>query len=155
MVCSCVYKNSQYWGPVLWSLLHHIPRKIQYVSNIARAIEFIQNFFIALPCAECHQHAKAYIMSHPIVLSNPLNLIISKYELSLYLFHFHNTVNLRLNKPILHNHDIYYLQPIAPVNIMALTSIFNNEDNKKFFESHLTFHQKIWLKNIISFYSFL
>lgn len=152
MVCSCIFNQSRHFGPVLWNLLHNIPRKLQQPNNMQLAINFIINAYVILPCHDCQTHAHSYLMTHPIVLSNPCNIIITKYELSKYLFDFHNAVNLRLQKPILLSHDIYYLQSIPPVNWQSINLIYSNAHNKKFFSQFLDQNQKNFLQNMIALY---
>ena len=84
------------WGAKYWGVLHNIaasyPDKPTRTQK-AKMKELITNLIENIPCEDCKVHAKKYIKTHKIKVTN-------KQELSKYLCNFHNNVNERLGKPI-------------------------------------------------------
>lgn len=89
-----VPKNT--WGPIGWHWLHMIaiaypvsPTNIEKELTNRRLWRFINN----LPCSQCRSHATQY------VLHNLPNLNSSK-DFQIWVWNFHNEVNLRIRKPL-------------------------------------------------------
>lgn len=87
------------WGPSFWFTLHNGAAK--YPVNASKIISqrtkgFIQGIPYMLPCADCSEHARAFIDKH----TPQLDTITSTRE-NLFNFYvdFHNYVNKRYNKP--------------------------------------------------------
>lgn len=84
------------WGPRGWYWLHNLA--IQYPQTPSKedarlAAARLNNFIDHLPCPECLAHSKAFILNNPVNLTNT-------YAFQHWVWVFHNTVNLMLNKPL-------------------------------------------------------
>ena len=86
------------WGPSAWTFLHAIsfsypdaptPEHKTAVLNLFSSLKYL------LPCGECCNHYCSTFSSEE--LSKALQ---SKHHFSRWLVDFHNSVNVRLNKPI-------------------------------------------------------
>lgn len=93
-------ENKMLWGEPTWILLHTIAEKIKpeiFLVNSSRLdiLNIVFNICTNLPCPECSEHAKTYLMT----TVNYTN-IRSKNELKNMLFNFHNYVNSRKKLPI-------------------------------------------------------
>ncbi len=160
MPCTCQYKNRSMWGSLLWKLLHGIPRKIVKIENVDKSVNLIKNFFIMLPCDECYMHAKSYLTTNPVVLSDPDNLQKIRDDFDKYIFNFHDTVNKRLKKiipPEYTTHVKYKQLPTDTkfVNIPETKKIYKNKINIAFFDKHHTSDEKKFLKQFFVIYASL
>jgi hypothetical protein len=83
------------WGPATWTLFHTLAEKIQDDQfNDAKSdlLTFIKRICSNLPCPDCAAHATQYTSK-----LTP-NHFTSKEQFKLFLFHFHNSVNMRTGK---------------------------------------------------------
>lgn len=88
------------WGPCVWYLFHTLAYKaVPGDFNLIKddLIQYIQRICSNLPCPECTQHATEYMKSHSRIIAQ----ITTKEQLHYFLVDFHNTVNIRKNKPTL------------------------------------------------------
>jgi len=91
--------DPNYWGPGLWMTLHTMT--FDYPENPTEEEknnyrDFFHSLKYVLPCGVCRQHyAKAIEQTYPI---DPA--LKNRDTLTRWLVDFHNTVNKRLNKPI-------------------------------------------------------
>jgi len=80
------------WGEPTWFLLHTLAEKVkddafpQIKDGILNTIYIICT---NLPCPDCASHAQSYLDT------NRFKSIQTKEQLKLFLFNFHNTVNMR------------------------------------------------------------
>ena len=90
------------WGPATWSLFHIIGEKIETnnYNDIQNALKIIQIICNNLPCPDCTRDAIATLSKYN------LKKIVSKEDLKLFLYMFHNIVNKKLNKPIIENEQL-------------------------------------------------
>lgn len=154
MVCACVMNDKLKWGPAIWNLLHAVPAMLKSVHNIHKAVELINNIYLLLPCEECHNHAKEYLFNNRIMITNYQDLNVAKKEIKLYLFNFHNEVNQRLSKLILHSFDQYCNENndqvlLNKINYSEISAMQYNQTNKQFYEQHLTEEQRNINNNLI------
>lgn len=93
--------SKQEWGNITWKLFHTLCVKIKEDSlNIIP--ELLNEFYIIcnnLPCPECSEHAVNYFRNINIKHLN------SKKDLCIIMNDFHNSVNIRINKPVLSLND--------------------------------------------------
>ena len=84
------------WGPRGWKWLHvtaiNYPLK-PTLTDASIAHRRIWNFVANLPCPECRDHATRFFHQRPPVL-------LSAGDLQVWVWRFHNAVNLRLGKPL-------------------------------------------------------
>jgi hypothetical protein len=90
------------WGPLGWMTLHSI--SLNYPDDPSKEDKaivnsFIQNFANCITCPSCRSHFSSmftlYKQRHPEWAN-------SKFNLFLFIARAHNTVNKRLDKPILY-----------------------------------------------------
>lgn len=88
--------SNKEWGPNAWTFLHYIT--FNYPENpTAEEQQQVETFFNSLqyllPCEECKENFKKEMELFPIDTR-------SKYYLSNWLVNVHNSVNIRLKKPL-------------------------------------------------------
>jgi hypothetical protein len=136
MACSkCRFKTDvprpekSQWGPLLWTILHSLSLQNQKQSDTYRLKELKQRWkFIydtlpfIIPCLECRDHCSEYLKENQ---PTDWNLIQTEKQLSdlntLWFYKFHNSVNIRLLKPLFSQDDIQKTYSI--VNISTTFSI--------------------------------
>jgi len=85
------------WGPSTWYLFHTIAEKIkesEFNKLKDEILNLIKTICMNLPCPTCMQHATEYVKR----LNN--RSIENKEDLKIFLFNFHNEVNIRRNVSI-------------------------------------------------------
>lgn len=83
------------WGTFTWILLHWMSQQIKeeyFASERSRLIKIVEDICGNLPCPTCREHALLYIKRIPLA-----NIKI-KNDLINYIYHFHNSVNIRGKK---------------------------------------------------------
>lgn len=84
---------SKTWGPHCWNLFHTLACRVkeEEFENIKEDLwNIIVNICSKLPCPECRNHATN------LISNSKKNLILqSKKNLEMFLFDFHNHVNMR------------------------------------------------------------
>jgi len=88
------------WGPATWYLMHTLAEKVkedEFTKIKNDFIDIILNICSSLPCPECAEHARN------IMKNLNKNKIVTKENLKIMLFTFHNNVNKRLRKPLYTN----------------------------------------------------
>jgi hypothetical protein len=92
------------WGEPTWFFMHTMAQKIkpEYFQQIRQGLlSQINSICRNLPCPDCAAHAAQYLDK-----SN-FNRIQSKDELILFLYDFHNAVNLRKGIPQFPKEELY------------------------------------------------
>lgn len=85
------------WGPSTWTLFHTLAEKVKeenFNEILPDLLTMIKRICMNLPCPDCSAHA-VQIMSKVTP-----NQFTSKESLKIFLFHFHNSVNVRTGKPV-------------------------------------------------------
>jgi hypothetical protein len=88
--------NNNNWGPATWALLHTIAAKIKPTVFFAHKhifIHLIKTICNTLPCETCAQHASLLLSNY-----NNYHKIISIKDYQIFLWEFHNIINIKLNK---------------------------------------------------------
>ena len=83
------------WGSATWTLFHTLAEKVKeenFNEIFPDMLIMIKRICMNLPCPDCSSHA-IQIMSK--ISANQFD---SKESLKQFLFHFHNSVNVRTNK---------------------------------------------------------
>jgi len=96
-------KTEMKWGAPTWFLLHTLAEKVkedQFMAIRGKLFEIIKIICANLPCPKCSGHAVEYMKKINF------NSIMSKRDLQLLLFNFHNEVNSRKNLPIFELQDL-------------------------------------------------
>jgi hypothetical protein len=92
---------TKYWGPLGWMTLHSI--SLNYPVNPSKEdkqilISYMNNFTESITCPFCQTHFKSIFQSY-IRLFPSWNA--SKYDLFVFIARAHNTVNKKLDKPLI------------------------------------------------------
>lgn len=91
--------SNSIWGPALWLILHSACERIG-VHNMKKLpqeesriwLGLLQRLRYSLPCPQCKKHYNAFFSGNPIT-------VITRDFVRRWLFHLHNQVNQRLEKP--------------------------------------------------------
>jgi FAD-linked sulfhydryl oxidase len=97
--------GTKFWGPLGWMTLHSVsaiyPEKPTLQEKLLLE-KFVENFRECITCPHCKSHftsmLNTYKRSHPEWTS-------SRFDFFLFVCRAHNTVNRRLDKPILQTLD--------------------------------------------------
>ena len=88
--------NNNSWGQATWAFLHTLSVKIKpehFNLNKNNLIELVKSICFLLPCEDCSHHAF-------ILLSNyNYSKIKTLKDFQIWIWEFHNIINLKLNKP--------------------------------------------------------
>ena len=131
------------WGPPIWNFYHGLVANIneEYFSKHGHEIfSFIKQMSAFLPCPDCSQHAT-------IFLSKVRNIHIStKKDLIKLLYLFHNSVNVRKNKPVF---DFKNMNKYENANVLQLYNNFaihyNTKGNMRLLAESM--HRRMILQN--------
>jgi hypothetical protein len=111
MPCSCqipgpAYPENKEWGPFVWNVLHGLAERAGtvvfelYKADERRAwIAFLPAIGGMLPCSECRDHFKAWLLAHPITSIQTMPYSEIKPFVRNWLWSLHENVNTRLAKP--------------------------------------------------------
>jgi len=91
------------WGEPTWFLLHTLAEKVKSESFPLIRNELLQNIYnicTNLPCPVCAEHARNYLNSINF------NTILTKQDLKIILFNFHNQLNAKKGFPIFMENDL-------------------------------------------------
>lgn len=109
-------KEELYWGKLTWGLFHTIAEQIQEpkeLNNIKKLVEVICQH---LPCPHCRDHAKIYLKRKTLD-----KYVKTRNDLKMYLYEFHNVVNVRTKKKI---QPTQILEQYSKVNLLNLLNIW-------------------------------
>ncbi len=88
-------KEHLLWGTFTWILLHWISQQIKeefFIEEKDNLIYLVKGICGNLPCPNCREHALLYLKTVPI------SYVKTKDDLINYIYHFHNSVNVRGKK---------------------------------------------------------
>ncbi len=98
------------WGPILWKYLHCLVEKIgtsgtNHIHNdqILLLDNIIRNLHTVLPCTDCQNHARNYILNNPFPQIKMKPIEEAKHMARIWLFTFHNHVRQMKGQPIIVN----------------------------------------------------
>jgi hypothetical protein len=138
------------WGPPIWLFIHSLVFKLKdemYVYVGIQLFNMIKRITSYLPCPECSQHAVNFLSGINT------NTIKTKDELIRVLYLFHNSVNVRKNKPLYNFSD---LNKYESVNLQQaynnFRKVYHNRGNMNLlaesFQRDLILKDlKIWLSH--------
>lgn len=98
--------DPKYVGPGIWDLIHKISMDASDSSRETQFVKFMNNVCQNLSCKKCNLHCTEYITK------NPMDEYLGKFVkvkkgnkkppgLFVWGWKFHNSVNSKLNKPIM------------------------------------------------------
>lgn len=88
----CCDADGAVWGPPLWAEIHARP---ELPFDVERERTFFSRLPARIPCCDCKTHFVEYTAANPIPLSDR-----DPAKLRAWAVDFHNSVNLRLDKPL-------------------------------------------------------
>jgi hypothetical protein len=107
------------WGEPTWFFMHTMAQKVkpEYFQEVRQGLlSQINTICRNLPCPDCAAHAAEYLDK-----SN-FNRIQSKDELIVFLYDFHNSVNIRKGIPIFPKEELY--DKYSKANTMNIINYF-------------------------------
>jgi len=140
-------ENDIFWGTALWIFLHVLANKIKSDSFHIIRNELLQNIHTIcnnISCNICKTHATEYLEKHNFMHIKTVN------EFKIFLFIFHNSVNLKKNRELflfenLTKYDEFKLSVVLQ-SILKYNYIFdtNNENEiintlKTWFSTNITY----------------
>lgn len=135
------------WGPETWMLLHTIVEKIyddKYNSCKDDIFQIITLIASSVPCPFCREHATQYLKQHKISLCK------TKHDLKMYIFNFHNNVNVKLKKPIF---SYSSLSKYSTVNFSKLVKNYSSKNSRnRSTDLTFSFHRNNNIKKIINLF---
>ena len=144
------------WGKPTWHLLHTMAEKIQNIpfsDNRTEILQIIYTICINLPCPTCSEHAKEYM------IKNRLFQIMTKNELKLFLFRFHNMVNTRKRLPIFDEQNLTQYARAIPKNVIEHFLVAYNRKSKNIrliaddmHRENITTYLKGWFQRHIQYF---
>jgi hypothetical protein len=114
---------SKSWANPTWFFFHTLIEKIHpahYLLIKDELMAHIKKICTMLPCPDCAQHATQFMRN----VKTP----ISKEECKKMLFVFHNTVNMRVKKPL---YPVEGLTMYQRVNLPVCYQLFREQFSKK------------------------
>jgi hypothetical protein len=92
---------TKYWGPLGWMTLHSISLNYPDTPSVEDKqilLRFMDNFTESITCQYCQSHFKTIFQTYKGLFSSWNS---SKYDLFVFIARAHNTVNKRLDKPLI------------------------------------------------------
>lgn len=92
---------TKYWGPLGWMTLHSISLNYPDTPSVEDKqilIRFMDNFSESITCQYCQSHFKTIFQTYKGLFPSWNS---SKYDLFVFIARAHNTVNKRLDKPLI------------------------------------------------------
>lgn len=89
--------SKQLWGNHIWYFMHCLAEKIKseyFLEEKNNIIDIIKKISNNLPCPECSDHANTLLKKYNFKNINDKN------QLKKFLYEFHNSINIKLNKPV-------------------------------------------------------
>jgi len=113
------------WGPATWKVIHCTAFKAN--KNIKKdeldeLKGIISRIMSNLPCPYCTSHALSYLQSTNFKSIHNIN------DLILYLFNFHNSVSMRINKPTItiEEHNTIYSEMNLVNTVQKFIDVYKN-----------------------------
>lgn len=126
---------TSFWGPLGWMTLHSISCLYpEAPTDVDKQIltKYLKLFEGTITCPKCHSHFESMLSMYKKSYPNWLN---SRYDFFLFVCRAHNTVNRRLDKPILKT--AYECLKTFQSNVKITSAAHYRQ-------SYLTYLTKIW-----------
>lgn len=133
---------SKRWGEPTWYFFHTFIEKItpfRYSSIHVEIINIYETICKNLPCPLCRDHAMKYLKG------NNIKGMVTRDKMKMFLFNFHNDVNVRLNKS---KQPIQMLEQYKRINIIRAHQYFEQEFYK---QDYISKHFSGWIKNQLKY----
>ena len=139
------------WGPPTWQLLHCMALKAKETIEPHHLHELkviIERLVSNLPCPMCSGHAITYFKI------NQFQRIQTLQQLQQFLFHFHNSVNSRLQKSLLSYEDhltLYRYMNIESV-VQNMFNVYQHMNSTNVTMMLYSFHRKTILHDLHKYF---
>jgi len=125
------------WGPMAWMTLHSI--SLNYPENPTKEdkailVRFMELFTETISCPSCKNHFQILYQSY--IANNP-NWASSRYNFAIFVMRAHNTVNKRLDKPVL---------PSVAACVSAISLNTQTTSASSFREQYLVYLLRNWTR---------
>lgn len=94
--------DPNYWGPGTWKLFYSIAYTYPDKPNLSEktaALNFFSSLKLLIPCENCKEEYIKFLSDNPPQVN-------SKILLNQWILDLHNSINIRLKKPIVNSNDI-------------------------------------------------
>ena len=109
-------KEELYWGKLTWGLFHTIAEQLQEPKEFNNIKKLVETICQNLPCPHCRDHAKIYLKKKTLD-----KYVKTRNDLKMYLYEFHNVVNVRTKKKI---QPIQILDQYSKINLFNLLNMW-------------------------------
>jgi len=136
------------WGPATWEMLHCLVLKIKDESTNVEPIKNLITLICSnLPCPVCSTHAMSYLKT------NNFSQITNIISLRMFIFNFHNKVNIRLKKTGLdYSTHIAKYESIKLINVVnAFIKIYNTNSGVTMIL--YSFHKKQLIQQVKTYFT--
>ena len=89
------YKDTSYWGPIYWNILHHLAKKVDENTNEIKNkfLNILKNFTSLIPCDDCSStYLKTLNYAFELLL---LNNVVTKYYFQKLIYYLHLCVAVK------------------------------------------------------------
>lgn len=139
------------WGPPTWQLLHCMALKVKETITLPQLQELkhmIERIVSNLPCPICSGHATSYFKT------NHFQRIQTIQQLQLFLFLFHNSVNVRIKKPLItyDEHLLIYRPMSIDMVVRNMFHVYQNMNSTNVTMMLYSFHRKTILQDLHKYF---
>ncbi len=139
------------WGPPTWQLLHCMALKVKETITLPQLQELkhmIERIVSNLPCPICSSHATSYFKT------NHFQRIQTIQQLQLFLFLFHNSVNVRIKKPLItyEEHLLIYRPMSIDMVVRNMFHVYQNMNSTNVTMMLYSFHRKTILQDLHKYF---
>ena len=144
---SLYHMSKSVWGPPTWQLLHCMVIKAKDIMTLSQINELkviIERVVTNLPCPICSGHAIAYFKK------NQYQRIHTLPVLRYFIFDFHNSVNKRLDKPLLsyEQHLVIYQQMNLELVLRNMLNVYQNMNHTNVTMMLYSFHRNSIIRDL-------
>jgi hypothetical protein len=89
------YKDTSYWGPIYWNILHNLAKKVDENNDEIKNkfLHIIKNFKSLIPCDDCSStYLKTLDYAFELIL---LNNVLTKYYFQKLIYYLHLCVAVK------------------------------------------------------------
>jgi hypothetical protein len=148
---SLYHMSKSVWGPPTWQLLHCMVIKAKDImtpSQIAELKGIIERVVTNLPCPICSGHALAFFKK------NRYTQVQTLVQLRYFIFDFHNSVNKRLDKPLItyEEHLILYQHMNLEIVLRNMLHVYQNMSSTNVTMMLYSFHRTSIIRDLNQYF---
>ncbi len=103
----------KFFGPGIWFCIHTLAKRCTTLEDMNKFIDFMKLISETLPCMDCRLHCVEFMRDHDLEYFKD---VTDKYGdhtgMVKWAWMFHNSVNLRLGKPIIDQETAYNMYDV-------------------------------------------